>query len=68
MYGLLHRPCNSQMTQLEGNLLNIIDATIGSVRVLVLIHWMQLTSTDLVADASPGRLPSAINTDCLYYC
>ena len=35
MYGLWHRPCNRQLTELEGNLSNIIDAAIGILRVLV---------------------------------
>jgi hypothetical protein len=35
MHGLRNRPCNCQLTQLEGNLSNIIDAAIGSLRVLV---------------------------------
>jgi len=35
MYGLWYRPCNRQLTQLEGNLSNLIDAAIGSLRVLV---------------------------------
>ena len=38
MHGLWNRPCNRQLTQLEGNLSNIIDAAIGSLRVLVCIH------------------------------
>jgi len=34
-YGLWNRPCNCQLTELGGNLSNLIDAAIGSFRVLV---------------------------------
>jgi hypothetical protein len=34
-YALWNRPCNRQLTQLEGNLSNLIDAAIGSLRVLI---------------------------------
>jgi len=45
-YGLSHRPCNRQLTQLEGNLSNLIDAAFGSLRdLLCRIHsnWLRLT-------------------------
>jgi hypothetical protein len=32
---LWHRPCNRQLTELEGNLSNILDAAIDSLRDLV---------------------------------
>jgi hypothetical protein len=34
-HGLCNRPYNRQLTQWEGNLLNLIDAMIGSLQVLV---------------------------------
>jgi len=34
-YGLCHRPCNRELSELDCNLSNIIDAAIGSLRVLV---------------------------------
>jgi len=34
-YGLWSRSCNRQLTQLDGNLSNLIDVAIDSLRVLV---------------------------------
>jgi len=34
-YGLWNRPCNRQLTQLEGNLSNLINAAIDSFGVLI---------------------------------
>ena len=66
-YRLRHRPCNRQLTQLEGNLSNIIDAAIGSLQVLVWIgyNWLRLTwsLTRPQADWPPKSPPN-----CLCYC
>jgi hypothetical protein len=34
-YGLCNRAYNRQLTQLEGNLTNLIDVAVGSLRVRV---------------------------------
>jgi len=66
-YGLRNRPCNRQLTQLEGNLSNFIDAVIKSLWVLVWIRWNRLRLNWSLTRLQAGWSLESTRT-CLCYC
>lgn len=58
-----NRPWTCQLTILNGNISNLIDAAIGTLWRSHLMKSWQLTSTNLVTDLSPDRLALGINLE-----
>jgi len=67
-HGLCNRPCNHQLTQLGGNVSNLIDSAIGSVCVFVwCLRYNWFRSSRLRTRLLAGWPPISTR-NCLCYC